>query len=334
MAQFTQLGLSGSPDKKPETKPQGKTVPNVSSEGQRPHSNARKPGGKQETAALVGSLIATALLGVFVLESGCSKESKKTEALASPNQTMASQPSTSMLTMPTSTSTAAVASQPPAKKKSRQRKLSASTYTNPDYGVSFRYPKYGSLKEGEEANLELDGLGPLEMNFVQPGGTAISAVELPRKLFAGTDFNVAFFDVSVNPKLTSVECERFAFPEMGDPETDSVPTSKTKVGAIEFLAVEGFAGEENNQADVKYYHVFQNGSCYEFALGLETAAGAIPDEVTPAVKAVNRNEVFRRLNWILSTVKIQPVTTPEKTVPEVVANTPTAPTDAAITEAH
>jgi len=77
-----------------------------------------------------------------------------------------------------------VASQPPAKKKLRQRKLSASTYTNAAYGVSFRYPTYGSLKEDDEANLELDGLGPLEMNFVQPGGTTISAVELPRKLFA------------------------------------------------------------------------------------------------------------------------------------------------------
>ena len=96
-----------------------------------------------------------------------------------------------------------VASQAPAKKKARQRKLSASTYANPSYGVSFRYPKNGSLKEGDEANLELDGLGPVEMNFVQPGGTTISAVELPRKLYAGTDLNTAFFNVSVNPKLTS-----------------------------------------------------------------------------------------------------------------------------------
>jgi hypothetical protein len=337
MAHFTQLGLSGKPDTKPETKPQGKTLLNVSSEGQRSHSNPKKLAGKQKTAALVGSLIATSLLGVFLLESGCSKESDKTATIARPNQIVASQPPAPISTVPASTATA-VASQPPAKKKSRQRKLSASTYTNPTYGVSFRYPKYGSLKEGDEANLELDGLGPLEMNFVQPGGTTISAVELPRKLYAGTDFNAAFFNVSVNPKLTSAECEQFAFPETGDPETDPVTTSKTKVGATEFHAVEGFAGEENNQADVKYYHVFQNGGCYEFALGLETTAEAIPDEIKPAVKPlvkpVDRNEVFRKLNWILSTVKIQPVAAPEKTVPEVATDTPTAPTDAAITEAH
>jgi hypothetical protein len=186
--------------------------------------------------------------------------------------------------------------------------------------------------------LELDGLGPVEMNFVQPGGATISAVELPRKIYAGTDFNMAFFNVSVNPKLTSAECEQFSFPQTGNPETDPVATSKTKVGTTEFQAVEGFAEEEDNQADVKYYHVFQNGSCYEFALGLETVAKVTPDEVKPdvkpAVKPVNRNEVFRQLNWILSTVKIQPLTKPEKTAPEVAVDVPTAPTNAVITEAH
>jgi hypothetical protein len=325
MAHFTQLGLSG----KPET-PEGKTSPNPSSEQQRLHL-ANKLSGKQKTAALVGSLIATSLLGVFLLESGCSKESDKTATIAPPTQTMASQQPAPIVTVPAANT---AASQPPAKKKSRQRKVSAETYSNPAYGVSFRYPKYAALKEGDKANLELDGLGPVEMNFVQPGGTTISAVQLPRKLYAGTDFNAAFFNVSVNPKLTAEECEQFAFPETSNPATDAVATSKLKVGATEFHAVEGFAGEENNQADLKYYHVFQNGSCYEFALGLETAVNSTQDEVKPTLKPVDGNEVFRKLNWILSTVKIQPVAAPEKTVPEVVTGTPTVPAATTITEAH
>ena len=333
MAHFTQLGLSGSPDKRQEAKPQGKTLPNVSSEAQRPRSDEKRSSDKRKTATLVGSLIATALLGVFLLESGCSKESNKTAAIAMPTQTVANQTPAPIMTTP-ATPTGAVAGQLPAKKKPRERKLSASTYTNPAYGVSFRYPKYDSLTEGDEANLELEALAPLEMNFVQPGGTSISMVELPRKLYAGTNFNAAFFNVSVNPKLTSAECEQFAFPETGNPQTDPVTTSTTKVGATEFRAVEGFAGQENNQADVKFYHVFQNGSCYEFALGLETVAEGIPDESTPAVKPVNRNEVFRQLNWILSTVKIQPMAAAEKPVPEVATGTSPDRTNTAITEAH
>jgi len=329
MTHFTQLGLSGDPYKKLETKPQVKTTPNPL-QGQHPHSDPKTPTSKQKTAALVGSLVATSLLGMFLLESGCSKESDKTSATVSPNQIVAAQPSAPVSTVPASTS-ATVPSQPPAKKKSRQRKLSASTYANPAYGVSFRYPKNGNLKEGDEASLELDGLGPVEMNFVQDGGSTVSAVELPRKLYAGTDLNTAFFNVSVNPKLTSAECAQFAFPQTGDPENDPVGKSKTKVGTTEFETVEGFAEAENNQADVKFYHAFQNGSCYEFALGLETAAQANPDKIKPAVKPVDRNEVFRQLNWILSTVKIQPVIPPEKTV---ATSSPTAPTSAAITETH
>jgi hypothetical protein len=338
MAHFTQLGVSANQDRNPEVKE--KTLPNITSQGQRPRANEKKPG-KQRTAALIASLIATALLGVFVLESGCSKESNKTATVASPTQTMSNQMPTPGLTAPASTFAPAVASQPPAKKKSRQRKLSASRYSNPAYGISFRYPKYDSLREGDEANQELDGLGPLEMNFVQPGGTTISAVELPRRLYSGTDFNSAFFNVSVNPTLTTAECEQFAFAATDDPEKDAATTSKTKVGATEFYAAKGFSEEENNRADVKYYHVFQNGSCYEFALGLETVAEDIPDEITPAtkptLKPVDRNEVFRQLNWILSTVKIQPIAVPdvpEKTVPEIAADTPTTSTNPAITEAH
>jgi hypothetical protein len=334
MAHFTQLGIAANQDKKTEVKPQGKTSPTVSPEEQRPRADTKKPTHKQKTAVLIGSLIATALLGVFVLESGCSKEQDKTATIAMPTQTAASPLPAPVL--PASISTPTSAANQPAK-KTRQRKLSASTYANPTYGVSFRYPKYDSLKEGDEANLEFDGLGPVEMNFIQSGGTTISAVELPRKLYAGTDFNSAFFNVSVNPKLTSAECEQFAFPETGDQEKDLVATSKAKVGVTEFHAVEGYAEGENKQADVKYYHVFENGSCYEFALGLETAAQTVTDEtkpvVKPRVKPVDSNEVFRRLNWILSTVKIQPAAAPDKTVPEVATDTPTA-ANPAIMEAH
>ena len=330
MTHFTQLGLSASPDHKPEIKAQGKTLPKVSRGSEGSPSEAKKPAGKQKTAALVGSLLATALLGMFVLESGCSKESDKAATIAPPNQMVVPQ-------VPTPTAAAPpLASQPPAKTKPRQRRLRASAYTNPAYGVSFRYPTSGRLQEGDDANLELDGLGEAEMNFVQPGGTRISALELPGKSYAGTDFHAAFFNVSVNPKLSSEQCDQFAFQERA--ETDPPPTSKTRVGLTEFRAVEDFAEEENNQAQVKYYHVFQNGSCYEFSLGLETAEQTMPDEnqaaLKPAIRPVDRNEVFRQLNWILSTVKIRPVAVPPKSVPQGATDTATAPASTVINEAH
>ena len=321
MANFTELGLSGKPDKKPE----GNTSSNA---GPKNVTQPKKAGDNKKTAALAGSLIATSLLGVFFLESGCSKSSNQAATIAAPTPTTISQPTIASPPVP-----AAVATPTPAKKKGRQRKLAASTYTNPAYGVSFRYPKQDGLKEGDEANLVWDGLGPVEMNFVQPGGTTVSAVELPRKLYAGTDFNSAFFNVSVNSKLKPEECAQFAFPE--NTEADPVVPLKTKVGATEFNVLEAFAEEETRQADVKYYHVFENGSCYEFALGLETAVTTeAGDDAAPRVKPVNHNEVFRRLNWILSTVKIPQVDLPTKDIPEVATETPSVPVAATMTEAH
>ena len=56
------------------------------------------------------------------------------------------------------------------------------------------------------------------------------------------------------------------------------------------------------QADAKYYHAFNNGACYEFALGIATDDDGNVEEITP----VDRQAVFARLEKILATVKLQP----------------------------
>jgi hypothetical protein len=320
MAQFTQLNLSGVPDKKPEGNREGKTSQNNARNDQRPQTKGTKLDGKQKVAALAGSLIASSLLTIFLLQTGgCSKGTEHSNQAVmnqNSNQQAMLAPSTPALPSTTATTAVPTPAQKPAQKKSRQRKLSASTYTNPAYGISFRYPKYDSLKDGDKANLQWDGLGPVEMNFVQPGGTTVSAVELPHTLYAGTDFATAFFNVNVNSKMTAEQCQQFAFPDAGVSENDSAASSKVKVGATEFNQMEGIGGKDTRQADAKYYHVFENGMCYEFVLGLETAADDTADNTMLDLRPVNRNEVFRRLNWILSTVKIEPAILPAKTTPE------------------
>jgi hypothetical protein len=96
--------------------------------------------------------------------------------------------------------------------------------------------------------------------------------------------------------------------------------SKLLVGDLELRATEAVTGEGTRQSDSKYFHVFQNGSCYEFALNVTTDKSA--DGVT---KHVDRDKVFSRLEQILSTVKITPATV----TPEVTAETkPAAETPA------
>jgi len=295
MAQFTQLNLQG--------KSEGKAAPNIPSANQRPRFCGKKLTGRQKAAALVGSLIVTSLSAVFFLgTSGCSKkEPAKSVAMSQNQPTPPASITPNSPTAPAPTESQPAAPKKPAK-KSAKRRSSTVTYTNRTYGLSFQYPRSYILKTGDEANLHWTASEPVRMDFVQPGGVAVAAIEPPRGSSSrgsdqATDFTSAFFNVSVNPNLTSAQCAQFAFPKPDDAPVGPVSPAKVTVGAIEFDEIE----EAMPQADARYYHVFKNGACYEFALGLGTTV----DEDKEGVTRVSSKEVFGKLEKILSTVKIQ-----------------------------
>lgn len=263
----------------------------------------------------------------------------------------------------------------PAPKKVVHKKPATVNYTDKTYGVTFEYPRRYAIETGDAA-AELLLTNPVPMNFVQSGGVALAAVELPETGFANTDFSSAFFNVSVHKTLTADQCNEFAVPqpkempavqtsvsatkdavnqpsalEAAKPSAPTVETaeqsakltgesavsvssapapsispqptsdpqgSKLLVGDLGLRATEAVSGEGTRQSDSKYFHVFQNGSCYEFALNITTVASE-----DGLIKHVDRDKVFDRLEKILATVKINPVATPD-----VTAETPAAPTAA------
>ncbi|HEY1463670.1 MAG TPA: hypothetical protein VGF44_09655 [Terriglobales bacterium] len=321
MNQFTQLNLNGKPEPKPESQV-SKSQPTRPIPGKPGnHKNTHKP----KTITIVGSAIAASLMGIAMLQSvGCSKAAKTT--ISAPTSQASNQP---MTPAPTPVTTPEPVAKKPAK-KTVKAKIPTATYSNKDFGVSFRYPKYDSLKLGDDAKVEWNGLGPVPMNFSQAGGTTLSAVELPNGLYPGTDFASAFFNTSVAPKLTEEQCNQFASSD-AMPSKDAAPANpssdvnasansnsdskdttasvastdkpashpKVKIGNTEFSVMETIVGEDK-QADAKYYHVYKNGNCYEFTLGMQTASVGDDETVTP----VNRSGVFHKLEWILATVKI------------------------------
>lgn len=307
MTQFTQLNLQGKSDRKSEGRSEGKSAPNTTTTPQRPNAPAKQGPNKNthkgRTLTLIGSVVAMSLIGVSLLEtSGCSKANNKNaiSAPASQPSTQAAMPAPAPAAMPETAAKKRV-------KKAPRAKIPTATYSNADYGISFRYPKYDTLKQGDDAKIEWTGLGPVPMNFSESGGSTLSAVELPNGLYPGTDFAGAFFNVNVAPKLTAEQCELFASSkdEGSKKEENSTSADKTgspakvKIGKTEFSTMETLSGDAK-QADAKYYHVFQNGNCYEFTLGMQTATGQDGEATTP----VSRRQVFAKLEWILSTVKI------------------------------
>jgi hypothetical protein len=248
----------------------------------------------------------------------------------------------------------------PAPKKVVRKKPATVNYSDKTYGVTFEYPRRYAIETGSAAT-ELLTSNPIAMNFVQPGGVALAAVELPETSFANTDFSSAFFNVSVNKTLTADQCREFAVPQpkvattpatstepatasassvqtesassapasKSDsqpapiPSNDLASASKLMLGDLELRATEAVSGEGTRQSDSKYFHAFQNGACYEFALNVTTMAS--DQGVT---KHVDRDKVFNRLEQILATVKINPVVTAPEVTAEAPATTPVTATPA------
>lgn len=296
-----------------------------------------------------GALIFAAVLIVCSVTVGCSSDKPKPISSSNPAAVTPSQPQLS----PMPASSVQVAAKPATKKVVRKAPATVN-YTDQSYGLTFQYPRRYAIETGSAAT-DLLVSSVIPMNFVQPGGVALAAVELPETSFTNTDFSSAFFNVSVNKSLTAAQCTEFAVPQPKVSESqsqtcqpedracvtkDSAPAvastgsdgnshgsasesiaassmtssnSKLMLGDLELRGTEAVSGEGTRQSDSKYFHVFQNGSCYEFALNVTTDGSE--DGI---VKHVDRDKVFSRLEQILATVKINPVS-----APEVATETPT-----------
>jgi len=207
-----------------------------------------------------------------------------------------------------------------AKKGSTTQRPSTVTYTDSRYGVSFRYPRKYTLMTASKTNSAWPD--PLPMNFLQPGGVTVAAIDL-----AGTDAS-SLLKVSVNKGLTSEQCGKFAVPESSsvggnspiNSHDDSLAPTKVSLRGVEFLEVENIT----DNVEARYYHRFEPGkmhdgiveqsSCYEFALGVEES----PDNSKP----VDHLELFDKLERILTSVKFK-----NDLDSAVAANLPVKPTD-------
>ena len=305
MPQFTQLNLQGKSEKKSDSKSQPNETPGFI--------------GKQTIALFSGAVLATALVGGLLLEtSGCSRENDTAVAIQRP----ITQPITPSAA-PVQETTPVAAPAPVAKKVVKKRPMTA-LYADKSFGVSFRYPKRYVVKPVDSSKSG----GQSALNFAQPGGLNLVSVELPKNSYPHTDLASATFNVSVNPDRTAAQCSQFALLEPASADQPAVLPAQVKLAGMNLQTVEAVTGPETSQSDVKYYHAFVDGACYEFALGITTQARIkdaaeakkSEDEVAP----VDRALVFRRLQNILATVKIEPAAAPE--VPETATVAPATPT--------
>ena len=228
----------------------------------------------------------------------CSKEASKPVVTTTILPAAAPQPAVATQTAPPAP---ALAEPTPKLKKANKKRPEKVTYKNTTYGLSFQYPRRYALKTGDEAIVDWFGSQPAGMNFVDQGGIAVAAVELPPGLYPGTDYRNGFFTVSVNRNLSEPQCSQFAVVDSSETDEEPVAPSTANFGGTVYSQTAAFDGKAFEQAYARYYHVYNNGACYEMALGLETAGYGAVDGITP----VDRDEVFHKLEGLLSSVRLQ-----------------------------
>jgi hypothetical protein len=217
-------------------------------------------------------------------------------------------PAVPAMQAPAPTSTVATVPESPKKKVVKRHRPTIATYVNSAYGVSFTYPRNYSLQASGKEGM------PVRSGFTKPGAVEIASVDMPDSGYPDTDFSSAVLNLSVNQALTADQCSQFA--EVSE-DASSTPTSlddpakakidvarpsTVKLGTNEFSAVERMSGSDQHQSDLKYFHLFRNGTCYEFALDIETSRKADED-----LAQVDRGQVFNRLEKILATARIKEV---------------------------
>ena len=258
---------------------------------------------------------ATAVLALMVVLdfNGCSKASNKSAQVSPANQNV-SGPNTGSPAIATSQPVDQLQKKVEAviEKKKTIKRTSTATYKNGTYGISFRYPKTYTMLTPDADNKDSAWPDPVAMNFAEPGGETLTTLVLP-----GTHAS-SYFKTSVNKGLTAEQCSKFtSVPEPTealtnppvDADDDSIVPVKTNILGVEFAKTENFT----DQSEARYYHHFENGACYEFALGVADAPGT--------TKPVDHLQVFDKLERIMTTVKIK-----SDPVPVVAISEPAAPT--------
>jgi hypothetical protein len=173
----------------------------------------------------------------------------------------------------------------PAPKKDMPKLM---TYRSRDYGVSFQYPwQFAYFNAKTIANGD-ESLRPSADGH--DGQFTLARVEIPRGYYPDTDFESAYFTLSLNQDIAEADCSL-------TPAKGASLQTETINGA-DFHWTETTSGGHGSASRVRDYVSFVNEACYEIEIGLKTS------NQDGLAREVNSQQVFGRLEGILRSIKV------------------------------
>lgn len=163
------------------------------------------------------------------------------------------------------------------------------TYSDPDSGVSFQYPK--DLKEIQPTS----SIYPYR--FYMKEGQIKAALAVPGEDYSGTNLNQAYAVVAVRENARESDCKKYwDGSQAGTLDKDYL----TGTGNFAYrLVTEAAAG---TRYETRIYHLYRHNNCYEINLNLSYAN--IQNYPDGAIIPLDQESVWKRMVLIVSSFKL------------------------------
>ena len=197
---------------------------------------------------------------------------------------------------------------PPSKQPERAAKPAAresalSFYSNPEYGVSFRYPRNFALEEAGDLNENPAGDGsgartPEQLAQEEPGALLLATVVVPDDAYPNTTFSGGSLQLAVNRYLTAGSCRRELISQLGD---SNGRNGTATVQSVEFAWADNDEGDASTEFFERDYAGFANGTCYEFFLRIGVGTTDDADGTQPP----DEKKILAHLEKVVSSLQFE-----------------------------
>jgi hypothetical protein len=185
----------------------------------------------------------------------------------------------------------------PATKRA-PRETVLSSYSNPEEGISFRYPRYYALEEGDPEERSFFLKRQEDLDIERPGARLVATLLIPEDGYPNTTFEHGSLQVWVNHSATPQSCAEILW------GSEQATTSLKSLGlqGVLFHGTEWQYLMAGTQVVERHYAGYSNGTCYEFSLMVAAEVATDPDGVT---KPADESRIMRQLEKIVKSVRFE-----------------------------
>jgi hypothetical protein len=181
--------------------------------------------------------------------------------------------------------------------KATPREAAFSVYNEPEYGVSFRYPRNYALEEGDLEEPVPGVKSQAEMAEEQPGAVLLATVVIPEDAYPNSTFIEGSLQFAVDPSLMPGSCKEL----LSDPDSGGGRrTGSINIQGVLFAWTEDTTVGAEMESVERDYVGYANGTCNEFFVHVAVGETGNSDGLE---KQADAKKIVRHLEKIVSSVQ-------------------------------